>query len=302
MAISQVGDPQAFDKGGAGPATVADLASQVAASLALRELCGPCARIVAEESWEEMEAHGAHTVVGAVVAAVKAAGFPCDERICEEVLRSARDEGGAEGTFWAIDPLDGTKGYLRGGQFAVAIALVHNGQPAVGVLAAPRLALRGAEAGAGVLFGAARGHGAWQAPLPEGDPQPIQCTPWSPGMPVRLAASVEKSHSAVDQVEAVVGRIGTVQAIRMDSQAKYGLVARGCADAYIRNSPTPGYVEHIWDHAAGALVAQEAGCTVTDLHGAPLAFHKGRGLHGNVGVLCAPPALHARLVAAFAHP
>jgi 3'(2'), 5'-bisphosphate nucleotidase len=116
---------------------------------------------------------------------------------------------------------------------------------------------------------------------------------------VRLASSVETAHSASDEVERALAQISAVESVRIDSQAKYGLVARGSADAYIRRSPTATYVEHIWDHAAGALVAQEAGCTVTDLRGQPLDFSQGRGLSSNEGIVCATPALHARALRAL---
>jgi hypothetical protein len=82
----------------------------------------------------------------------------------------------------------------------------------------------------------------------------------------------------------------TSSPIRLDSQAKYAVVARGQADAYLRLPTKKGYIERIWDHAAGALVAVEAGCFVTDIHGNPLDFSHGRGLEKNKGIVCAPPA------------
>ncbi|MFM8785308.1 MAG: inositol monophosphatase family protein [Phycisphaerales bacterium] len=63
----------------------------------------------------------------------------------------------ARGRCWTIDPLDGTKGYLRGGQFAIALALLEDGVPVVGVLGLPRLGGAGDGSGAGVLVAAARG-------------------------------------------------------------------------------------------------------------------------------------------------
>lgn len=71
----------------------------------------------------------------------------------------------------------------------------------------------------------------------------------------------------------------------MDSQAKYAVVARGEAEIYLRLPTKPGYVEKIWDHAGGVLVVQEAGGTVTDIHGQPLDFTCGRGLEKNQGVI-----------------
>lgn len=296
-----MGDPRAFQKGDASPATVADLASQVAATRALQELAGGAVRLAAEEGMEEIEASGATGILEAVAAAVSASGLPCTPAECETSLRAAKDEGG-EGCFWTVDPLDGTKGYLRGGQFAVAVALIMRGRPMIGVLALPRLGERGVSEGCGVLVAAVHRHGAWQAALAGGPVTALTCTAWESGMPVRLAGSVETSHSAVDALETAAARVGRVEPVRMDSQAKYALVARGSADAYVRSSPRAEYVERIWDHAAGVLVAEEAGCLATDLLGSPLDFGRGRGLEANRGVLCAPPALHARLLAALAAP
>jgi 3'(2'), 5'-bisphosphate nucleotidase len=71
----------------------------------------------------------------------------------------------------------------------------------------------------------------------------------------------------------------------MDSQAKYGIVARGDAEIYLRMPTRADYREKIWDHAAGALIVEEAGGTVTDILGRPLDFHQGRELSGNRGVV-----------------
>src|SRR3972149_9514241 len=78
------------------------------------------------------------------------------------------DRGAGEPTrrFWALDPVDGTKGLLRGGQFAAALALIQDGIPIIGALACPRYD-RFSEAGCLAL--AVRGEGAWAAPLGGGE-------------------------------------------------------------------------------------------------------------------------------------
>jgi len=87
--------------------------------------------------------------------------------------------------------------------------------------------------------------------------------------------------------------------VRLDSQAKYAVVARGQADIYLRMPTKKGYVERIWDHAAGALCAVEGGCVVSDIRGAPLDFGCGRGLENNSGIAVAPPGVHGRIIAAI---
>jgi 3'(2'), 5'-bisphosphate nucleotidase len=300
-AVAAVGSPADFgaegvlEKGAAGPLTLADLASQVAAIASLRAAFGPSARFVAEESADEVASHGGEPLLVRVAEILRASGMAIDAAGVREALSSGGHEGGSD-RFWAIDPLDGTKGYLRGGQFAIAIALVEAGRPVVGVLGLPRLAGSGCDAGSGVLASAVSGSGAHQRSLAGGDAVPIRAREWSSGQAVRLAGSVEKAHSASDALETLVSALGPVDPVRVDSQAKYALVARGDADAYVRRSPSAGYREWIWDHAAGALVATESGCIVTDTLGTPLDFAQGRRLERSTGIVCAPQRLHGALV------
>jgi 3'(2'), 5'-bisphosphate nucleotidase len=98
----------------------------------------------------------------------------------------------------------------------------------------------------------------------------------------------------------VLGLSGDV--VRMDSQAKYAAVARGQAEIYLRspNPRTPDYRECIWDHAAGWLVVEEAGGTVTDVYGRALDWTHGRRLAQNIGVLATNGILHETVLQALA--
>jgi 3'(2'), 5'-bisphosphate nucleotidase len=86
---------------------------------------------------------------------------------------------------------------------------------------------------------------------------------------------------------------------RLDSQCKYSVVARGQADAYLRMPSRKAYVEKIWDHAAGSLIAEEAGAVVTDITGTPLDFGQGRCLEANRGVVCAAGRAHPMIIRAI---
>ena len=80
----------------------------------------------------------------------------------------------------------------------------------------------------------------------------------------------------------------------MDSQAKYGILARGEVALYLR-VPSPsesGYKEKIWDHAAGTIIAEEAGGRVTDVLGQPLDFSCGIKMVKNRGVVVSNAILH----------
>ncbi len=80
--------------------------------------------------------------------------------------------------------------------------------------------------------------------------------------------------------------------LRMDSQAKYGILARGDGTVYLRLPTQKAYVEKIWDHAAGCILVEEAGGRVTDLHGKPLDFSQGKTLAKNKGVIATNGKLH----------
>jgi len=84
--------------------------------------------------------------------------------------------------------------------------------------------------------------------------------------------------------------------VRVDSQAKYALLARGEASIYLRLPTRKDYREKIWDHAAGMLIVQEAGGTVTDVDGKPLDFTAGRTLERNRGVIATGGKIHRAVV------
>ena len=84
----------------------------------------------------------------------------------------------------------------------------------------------------------------------------------------------------------------------MDSQCKYGAVARGDASIYLRLPTRADYEEKIWDHAAGWMVVTEAGGRVTDVRGEPLDFSIGRTLRNNKGVVATNGRIHDSVISA----
>ena len=118
----------------------------------------------------------------------------------------------------------------------------------------------------------------------------------------KMVESVEAAHGNHSGQSALARSLGiTNKSVRMDSQAKYGAVARGEAELYIRMpSPrTPDYREKIWDHGAGKIVVEEAGGRVTDIAGKELDFTKGRKLEDNQGVLVSNGLFHDKIVEAI---
>jgi 3'(2'), 5'-bisphosphate nucleotidase len=120
---------------------------------------------------------------------------------------------------------------------------------------------------------------------------------------MRFAESVEAAHGDHARQEALARATGFTQpALRMDSQAKYGAVARGDAALYLRlpSPKSPHYRENIWDHAAGTLIVEEAGGRVTDMLGQPLDLASDRKMHHNRGVIVSNGALHPAVLEALA--
>jgi HAL2 family 3'(2'),5'-bisphosphate nucleotidase len=292
------------------PVTVADFASQAIIGRRLREALGDNVVLVAEETSHFLRErdHDAH--LDAVVAAVREVW---DDASADDVLDWI-DVGAGDthhSGFWTLDPIDGTKGFLRGQQYAVALAYVENGEPTVGALGCPNLSLDFSapfderDAG-GCLYFAVRGEGLFEVPAnePGAEPVHIRRLDHEEGEAISVCMSVEKAHSSTSDTDRVLERVAaggipTGEPARLDSQAKYAVVGRGQADAYLRLPAKKGYVERIWDHAAGSLIATEGGSFVTDIHGRALDFSHGRGLEKNIGIVCAPPRVHGALIEAI---
>ncbi|KAI1182198.1 3',5'-bisphosphate nucleotidase [Nemania serpens] len=221
-------------------------------------------------------------------------------------------KGGAKGRIWAIDPIDGTKGFLRGGQYAVCLALMVDGDVKVGVLGCPNLPVDDAaplsgsmesgqtDEGRGCLFSGVLGEGAVSRPLTTGtlaSSQKIAMKAITDIAAATFCESVEAGHSSHSEQAEIAKKLGiTNPSVRMDSQAKYASIARGAGDIYLRLPVSATYQEKIWDHAAGDLIVREAGGAVTDIHGKRLDFSIGRTLLNNKGVIAAPAGTHAQVL------
>jgi 3'(2'), 5'-bisphosphate nucleotidase len=223
-----------------------------------------------------------------------------------DAIDAGNSAGGNKGRIWALDPIDGTKGFLRGGQYAVCLALMVDGQVKVGVLGCPNLPNVGTDStdaeGFGVLFSAVEGQGATSRALSRGalqKSQPISMRPVNDLSQATFCESVEAGHSSHGDQAEISKKLGIIKdSVRMDSQAKYGSIARGAGDIYLRLPVSATYQEKIWDHAAGDLIVREAGGQVTDSLGRRLDFSKGRTLAENKGVVAAPAAVHAQVLQA----
>jgi 3'(2'), 5'-bisphosphate nucleotidase len=269
--------------------TVADFASQAVVGGMMQELF-PQESLVAEESSRALSGDRLMQVVEAVRSLVPEA--------TEDAARRWIDRGGEpEGRFWTLDPLDGTKGFLRDGQYAVALALVVGGKVVVGAIACPKLGLPTCRSSPeeGSVAVAVRGEGAFAAPLGSDAFVRLRVSPRREAREARLLRSFEAEHTDVTKLDRIAALLSVREPpVRLDSQAKSLLLAAGEGELIFRllSPRRPDYEERIWDQAAGAILVEEAGGRVTDLSGTPLDFSAGRTLARNLGILASNGLLH----------
>lgn len=164
--------------------------------------------------------------------------------------------------FWAVDPLDGTKEFIRkSDEFTVNIALIENGRPILGVVHAPALDVTYAAAGPGT----ARMQRLNQAA------HPIAVRPIPADGLIALAS---RSHDSSAELRDVLARYPIRERRRVGSSLKFCCIAAGDADLYIRLGPTCE-----WDTAAGQAVLEAAGGAVTFSDGSPLTYGKAKFLN-----------------------
>jgi 3'(2'), 5'-bisphosphate nucleotidase len=166
------------------------------------------------------------------------------------------------GSFFLIDPLDGTKEFVAGrNEFTVNLALVTDGTPLLGIVGAPAL---------GLIWRGLVGRGAERLKTGEGSaaepihtrPHPKRGEPW--------IVAVSRSHGDSRTEAFIAERPGAIRQV-LGSAVKFGRVAEGGADIYPRLAPTSE-----WDVAAGHAVVTAAGGKITAAQGADLRFGTGR--------------------------
>ena len=176
--------------------------------------------------------------------------------ISEESHDPTRGLTDTDGRFWLVDPLDGTKEFLKGtGEFTVNIALVEDGRPIIGVVHAPVLEL--------TYFADLEG-GAFRQKHGE---VPVAIHTQQANLE-RLRVVASKDHAG-PLVKAMLARLPDAELKSMGSSLKFCLVAEGDADIYLRDVPTME-----WDTAAAQCVVEAAGGRICTLDGNPLRYGK----------------------------
>jgi len=212
-----------------------------------------------------------------------------------------------EGSFWTLDPIDGTKGFLRGGQYATGLAFIKNGEVELAAIGCPELELQDYKfLGKGIAVFAVRGKGCWALSLD--DPEDlkrwvrVKVSNCKEIFQVRLLDSFDPEHKNAEKNQRVREMLGIKpEPIIMDSMAKQALIAAGGAEIFFRTLPRkePGHREKIWDVAPGALAITEAGGRVTDLNGQALDFSAGLTLARNPGLVATNGFLHEAVLDAI---
>jgi 3'(2'), 5'-bisphosphate nucleotidase len=279
------------------PVTLADITVQAVIGHRLAERF-PSDAFLAEETSGPLQESPA--MADKVLALARRALAETDLEKITAAIDRGDHPGGAEGRHWVLDPVDGTKGFLRGQQYAIALALVENGQVVVGALGCPNLPAPGQRGnGAGWIFHACLNGGAWAGPVDGDDIAPATVNTVADSSQAIVCESVEAAHAAHSVQAGIARRLGiAVEPYRIDSQCKYAVLARGEASIYLRLPRDESYREKVWDHAAGAIVIEEAGGRVSDLDGNALDFSKGRRLATGRGIIATNGILHNQVLEA----
>ena len=184
------------------------------------------------------------------------AAFPGVPVIAEEAVSASGAPPTIAGRFYLVDPLDGTKAFIRGdAHFTVNIGLIEDGVPVAGAVCAP--------ATGEVWFTAAGG--ALKRQAGERGGAPVHVRRRDPADVLMLCSHTLKP----EQADALRARYGYTRRQPMDSSVKFCLLAEGGADIYPRHGPTME-----WDIAAGHAVLLAAGGSVTTPEGEPFVYGK----------------------------
>ncbi|XP_011029420.1 PREDICTED: PAP-specific phosphatase HAL2-like isoform X2 [Populus euphratica] len=246
-----------------------------------------------------------------------------------EAISRCNSTGGRTGRHWVLDPVDGTLGFVRGEQYAVALALIEEGKVLIGVLGCPnyprkkewlnhhhqsyqsmpKISDTSDTWEKGCVLYAQRGSGeAWMQPLIHGNKkhtwsnsaQRVQVSAIDDPALATFCEPVEKANTNHSFSAGVAHSMGLKkQPLRVHSMVKYAAIAQGDAEIFMKFAQS-GYKEKIWDHAAGVIIVEEAGGVVTDAGGHPLDFSRGLYLEGlDRGIVaCSGTTLHEKLIGA----
>lgn len=296
------------------PVTVADFAIQAVLTRLLSQAF-PSDGFVGEESADELR-QDAKLLSRVLAIAAECAGeslFQEGDDLCNviDICSTAITESGAR--IWVFDPIDGTKTFIRGEQYAINIALLEQGTQVLSVVACPLLSTDSTApvfdasidaTGKGSILYAVRGHGAYVRSLmadPGQEEQPesrrIQRHADSVTSPegLRSATCWALLDSGVDVVHKAVAEQLNVPFPGCDLLGwvpRWAVMALGLANMTVWVYKKRDRYAKIWDHAGAMLLFEEVGGLITDVHGKPIDLTSGRKLTANFGFVAAPKNVH----------
>jgi 3'(2'), 5'-bisphosphate nucleotidase len=291
------GDPAGLTKSDDSPVTVADFAAQAVVLHRMTAALGPL-WVVAEESTAALRQ--APALRDKVVDAVRIVWPDAQPDDVLGAIDLGRAEPPVSGPWWALDPIDGTKGFVRGGQFAVCLGRIEDGGPTYSALGCPHLAADPSVPATevdrtGALF-LTDGQTVTVEAI-DGGTAVVLAPVLEASTPAVVVRSYESGHTRIDDIRRVMdGAKLPFHEVAVDSQVKYALVASGRADVYLRLPHDPNRRDPVWDHAAGVSMVTALQRRATDVRGAELDWTAGATLANNTGILCAPASIHGRLV------
>lgn len=197
---------------------------------------------------------------------------------------------------WIMDPIDGTKGYLAGRYYAIALAYFDGIEPFFATIAVPASPPEGGEFSMnGSLGFAVKGLGAWMGKVDHGQPVTFRrLNTLHASKPGRLRLTMSLEHAGgLDVI--LEETLGAYDLIKMDSQAKYLAIAAGDLDVYLRRCRKDGSPDLTWDHLPGAMIAREAGCHVSHFTGKGIQFKVDSAVHFEGGIACCRPDVDIQL-------
>jgi 3'(2'), 5'-bisphosphate nucleotidase len=282
------------------PVTIADFSAQsIIAHCLLKEF--PDDPLVAEESAADFLSLGDKQLNQRVFESVRSEFPDLDNNAILQALDHGNHDGKEQKRFWTLDPIDGTKGFLRNQQYAVSFALIEDGEVVFGVLGCPNYPVvwSDADGAKGILLIAAKGEGTVMRTMDDDTEHPAAVSDINDASQAVFCESVEAGHSSHSNSQKISDMLGvTKEPIRLDSQCKYSAVALADASVYLRLPTSEKYKEKIWDHAAGVIALTEAGGRVSDIYGKELDFSQGSTLAKNKGVVATNGLIHNKVIVA----
>jgi 3'(2'), 5'-bisphosphate nucleotidase len=317
-----------ISKSDSSPVTIADFGSQALLIHALHTHF-PNDNFVGEESAEALRAdpklleviwslvsttHHDDREADAVLGSI-----PSREEMLRVIDLGGKGTGGRNGRIWMLDPIDGTKEFVNGGQYAVCLALVEEGEQKVGILGCPNLNLEPSNGDDRPRINEARNSGLEEV---KGATWLMLSAVWGQGAIVQTRTrkgviserKIEMSGTVPDKLRFVDFETSTsamvdkqqLLARRLDAswpgtkllalQMRYAALALGVGDLTVRMPKRKDYKEPIWDHVGGMLIYEESGGMITDIDGRIFDFGTGTRLTGNRGIVAARKEIHGKVL------